>query len=316
MEFYMAPMEGLTGYVFRNAYEKHFGNVDKYFTPFIANKKLAAKEINDILPEHNVGMKVVPQILTNRAEDFVCIAKELKEYGYQEVNLNLGCPSGTVVAKKRGAGFLSVPEELDSFLEDIYETCPLQISIKTRIGIAYEEEWEQLLNIYEKYPLTELVVHPRVQKDFYKNNPRMDAFFYAMEHSRHSLCYNGNIFSLEDYVNLQRELQRPGTKEVTKVMLGRGILRNPGFIGNLKNSEVILKKQTLREFHDDILNGYQSVMCGDKNTLFKMKELWFYLGNLFTNPDKYLKKVKKTERIAEYVACVNALFLEQELKEM
>ena len=96
MKFYLAPMEGLTGFVFRNAYQKHFGNIDTYFTPFINNKKMNYKEIKDILPEHNEGMHVVPQILTNRAEDFLAIAKELGNYGYESVNLNLGCPSGTV----------------------------------------------------------------------------------------------------------------------------------------------------------------------------------------------------------------------------
>lgn len=133
MKFYLAPMEGLTGFVFRNAYQKHFGNIDTYFTPFINNKKMNYKEIKDILPEHNEGMHVVPQILTNRAEDFLAIAKELGNYGYESVNLNLGCPSGTVVAKHRGAGFLAVPEELDHFLEEIFAECPLRISVKTRV---------------------------------------------------------------------------------------------------------------------------------------------------------------------------------------
>ena len=167
MKFYLAPMEGLTGFVFRNAYQKHFGNIDTYFTPFINNKKMNYKEIKDILPEHNEGMHVVPQILTNRAEDFLAIAKELGNYGYESVNLNLGCPSGTVVAKHRGAGFLAVPEELDHFLEEIFAECPLRISVKTRVGVNDAGEWEHLLSIYEKYPMEELIIHPRVQKDFY-----------------------------------------------------------------------------------------------------------------------------------------------------
>lgn len=144
MKFYLAPMEGLTGFVFRNAYQKHFGDIDTYFTPFINNKKMNYKEIKDILPEHNKGMHVVPQILTNRAEDFLAIAKELGNYGYESVNLNLGCPSGTVVTKHRGAGFLAVPEELDHFLEEIFADCPLRISVKTRIGINDAGEWERI----------------------------------------------------------------------------------------------------------------------------------------------------------------------------
>jgi len=117
MKYYMAPMEGLTGYIYRNAYQKYFHDIDRYFTPFITNKKLDFKVKKDIDPEHNQGMEVVPQILTNQPDDFVSIVNQLKQYGYDEVNLNLGCPSGTVVAKNRGAGFLAVPDELDSFLD-------------------------------------------------------------------------------------------------------------------------------------------------------------------------------------------------------
>lgn len=171
MQFYMAPMEGITGYVFRNAYQKNFGGIDRYFTPFITNKKMNYKELNDIAPEHNRGMQVIPQILTNRADDFCEIARELEQYGYGIVNLNLGCPSGTVAAKKRGAGFLTEPDALDRFLEEIFTDCPLQISIKTRIGIEEDAEWKQLLTIYNRYPLEELIVHPRVLKDFYRNTP-------------------------------------------------------------------------------------------------------------------------------------------------
>lgn len=318
MQFYMAPMEGLTGYIYRNAYEKHFGGIDRYFTPFITNKKLNHKEINDVLPQHNVGMQVVPQILTNRAEDFVCIAKELEQYGYEEVNLNLGCPSGTVTAKNRGAGFLALPEELDAFLEEIFADCPLKISIKTRIGKEDSGEWERLLAIYEKYPLSELIVHPRVQKDFYKNTPDMEAFLFAMEHSRHSLCYNGDIHSRADYDRLCENIQEKlaGQTSLEKVMLGRGILKNPGLVQLLRMGESKVTKEKLHAFHDDILHGYQEVMSGDKNTLFKMKELWFYLGDNFMAPEKYLKKIKKAERLIEYETVVAALFREQELKQM
>ena len=195
MKFYLAPMEGLTGFVFRNAYQKHFGDIDTYFTPFINNKKMNYKEIKDILPEHNKGMHVVPQILTNRAEDFLAIAKELGNYGYESVNLNLGCPSGTVVTKHRGAGFLAVPEELDHFLEEIFADCPLRISVKTRIGINDAGEWERILSIYEKYPMEDLIIHPRVQKDFYNNTPDMDAFFYMRWKTADTPCVTTVIFA-------------------------------------------------------------------------------------------------------------------------
>ena len=319
MKFYLAPMEGLTGFVFRNAYQKHFGDIDTYFTPFINNKKMNYKEIKDILPEHNKGMHVVPQILTNRAEDFLAIAKELGNYGYESVNLNLGCPSGTVVTKHRGAGFLAVPEELDHFLEEIFADCPLRISVKTRIGINDAGEWERILSIYEKYPMEELIIHPRVQKDFYNNTPDMDAFLYAVENSRHTLCYNGDICSVDDYKawiqkmeGKDREHGSGSTAQHTEhMMLGRGILKNPGRVGELMGHAPITKDQ-FHAFHDDVLKGYLDVMSGERNTLFRMKELWFYFAKYFTEPEKYVKQIKKTQRVAEYRVIVDNLFRERE----
>lgn len=307
MQFYMAPMEGLTSYIYRSAYHKYFHDVDKYFTPFITNKIMSYKEINDILPEHNEGMQVVPQILTNRAQDFLALAGALKEYGYTCVNLNLGCPSGTVVSKNRGAGFLALPEELDHFLEEIFAACPLKISIKTRIGKEHVEEWDRLRSIYEKYPLEELIIHPRLRVDYYKNKPNMDAFLAAAASSRHSLCYNGDICSAEDFWNVSKQFQT-----VEKMMLGRGLIAHPGLPGAIK-SGTKLQKDTLLDFHNDILSGYCAIMSGDRNTLFKMKELWHYLGENFTNSSKYIKKIKKAERLIEYEAAVRSLFAEQEL---
>lgn len=330
MQFYMAPMEGLTGYVFRNAYQKYYGGVERYFTPFITNKKLNHKELNDVLPDHNKGMDVVPQILTNHAEDFLCIAKELEKFGYKTVNLNLGCPSGTVVAKNRGAGFLALPEELDAFLDEIYTKCPLSISIKTRIGKENEEEWERLLAIYEKYPVEELIIHPRVQKDFYKNTVHLEAFALAIQKSQHSLCYNGDICSAADCDNFMKRFP-----QVDKVMLGRGLLKRPwlmeemhrsvlteeeekvsGSAGYMRKTErnTETEKERFLAFHDEILHGYMSIMSGDKNTLFKMKELWVYFAESFTSPEKYMKKIRKSERICEYETWVDALLREQELK--
>lgn len=319
MKFYLAPMEGLTGFVFRNAYQKHFGDIDTYFTPFINNKKMNYKEIKDILPEHNKGMHVVPQILTNRAEDFLAIAKELGNYGYESVNLNLGCPSGTVVTKHRGAGFLAVPEELDHFLEEIFADCPLRISVKTRIGINDAGEWERILSIYEKYPMEELIIHPRVQKDFYNNTPDMDVFLYAVENSRHTLCYNGDICSVDDYKAWIQKMERKDrehgsgstAQHAEHMMLGRGILKNPGLVGELMGHAPITKDQ-FHAFHDDVLKGYLDVMSGERNTLFRMKELWFYFAKYFTEPEKYVKQIKKTQRVAEYRVIVDNLFREQE----
>ena len=323
MKYYMAPMEGLTGYVYRNAYHKFFRPMDRYFTPFIANKKMSNREIRDLLPEHNEGMHVVPQILTNRSEDFLVVAKEIAQYGYDTVNLNVGCPSGTVVAKGRGAGLLAEPEVLDRFLYEIFEGYAGKISVKTRIGMEDENEWQDILAVYEKYPLEELIIHPRVRKDFYKGKPRLDAFSYAMEESGHRLCYNGDICSAED---LQDRKER--FPDLDRVMLGRGLLCNPFLIEMSKTADDVgrktaddaahdhmqEKKDRLYAFHQEILEGYIQIMSGDRNVLFRMKELWCYLGDCFTNADKYLKKIKKSERLVAYQAAVDALFREQELR--
>ena len=189
MKFYLAPMEGITGYIYRQAYNSCFKPMDRYFTPFLAPKHksgFSSKELNDILPEHNQGLCLIPQILTHSAEDFLWVCEELAEYGYRTVNLNLGCPSGTVVTKKKGAGFLAEPEDLSLFLEEVCNGLekihasdgkPVRLSIKTRIGMKEASEFPRLLAIYNHYPLEELIVHPRVREDYYKGKIRME-FWY------------------------------------------------------------------------------------------------------------------------------------------
>lgn len=305
MKIYMAPMEGLTGYVYRNAYHRYFHDVDRYFTPFLANRRLSHKERLDVLPEHNEGMEVVPQILANQADVFLEIAGQLQEYGYREVNLNLGCPSGTVAAKGRGAGFLAYPERLDQFLVQIFENCRIRISVKTRIGVESEEEWPKLLEIYNRYPLAELIVHPRVQKDFYRIPVRPEAFAYAAEHTEHVICYNGDIRSVEDYRMLCGKFQMP-----ERVMLGRGLLVRPELAGEIRRPEEESSRSldTLAAFHQEILEGYCRILSGDKNVLYKMIELWHYMGQGFDGSEKYLKKLKKARSVREYELAVQEIF--------
>lgn len=310
-KFYFAPLEGINGYVYRNAYHRYFGEIDKYFTPFLKPNqfgRFSSREKNDILPEHNVGMNTVPQILTNSAEDFVRTARKLKEYGYEEVNLNLGCPSRTVVTKKRGSGFLAFPEELDYFLEEIFSGVDVQISIKTRIGKESPDEFSHLLEIFRKYPLSELIVHPRVQTDFYKNTPNWEVFRLALANGNRNICYNGDIFSVEDY-----ERFRAAFPEVKCVMLGRGILANPGLICMLKGKGVPAK-ETLRAFHEQIYTDYQAILSGERDVLFKMKELWQNMAPLFTNYEKYAKMIRKATRLMAYERAVEELFAGEDLK--
>ena len=305
MKIYLAPLEGITGHIYRTALKECFDGFDKYFIPFISpNQKghFSTREKKDVLPENNRGVLAVPQILTNQAEDFIETAKKLAEYGYEEVNLNLGCPSRTVVTKGRGAGFLEEPDRLDRFLDEIFKKREWKISVKTRIGMSEPEEFEDLLKIYNRYPLEELIVHPRVQQQFYKGHPDLDAFADAVKECKHTLCYNGDIFTTEDMEKLKKRFP-----EASCIMLGRGILRNPELIEIMESGEKKIDAKKLRAFHDQIYQDYQEVSCGDKNVLFKMKELWCYLGTLFPDKEKQLKKIRKAEKLDRYEAVVEEL---------
>ena len=307
MKFYFAPLEGVTGYIYRNAYNNFFGRIDKYFTPFVSptsNKCFTSRELNDILPEHNKGLPTIPQILTNNAESFIYTMNELKNLGYDEVNLNLGCPSGTVVAKGKGSGFLAQKEELDRFLYDIFNEASVNISIKTRIGKDSSEEFYELIKIFNKYPLEELIIHPRLQKDFYKNTPNIELFKEALNSSKNPICYNGDIFNVNDYNKLMEECP-----SLNSVMLGRGLIANPGLISEIEESK-ISDKEMLRSFHDEVYTGYKGILSGDRNVLFKMKEFWFYMINMFSEADKYSKKIRKSKSVREYESIISIMFNE------
>lgn len=310
MKYYFAPMEGITGYVYRNAHKTFFPHIDKYFAPFLVptqNKKLSQREKNDILPEHNEGIFLVPQILTNRAEDFIWASLELKNYGYEEVNINLGCPSKTVVSKKRGAGFLKDLEGLNTFFDQVFSALPMKVSVKTRLGMDNPDEFYRLIEIYNQYPIKELIIHPRIQKDYYNNTPNLAIFKDALSKSLNPVCYNGNLFTSEAYHDFAREFP-----EVEQVMMGRGLLSNPGLAGQIKGEKPVTT-ETLEAFHSQILSGYEKIMSGDRNVLFKMKELWAYMLPVFEDSKKIGKCIRKAQHLTEYREAVNGLFRSKKL---
>ncbi len=309
MKLYFAPLEGITGYVFRNAFHQVFeaetNKIDKYFSPFISpgvNQPLTPKELRDIHPDNNKGICLVPQILANNADDFLLATKYIKELGYDEVNLNLGCPSGTVVAKKKGSGLLGEPDMLERMLDKIYATTDMKVSIKTRIGKDSPDEFPELMDIFNKFPIYELIIHPRIRSDFYKNTPNKEMFNLAVKESKHKLCYNGDVVTKQGFEKIEQEYSR-----IDAIMIGRGFLQNPMLADAiLEGKEPDMKK--IREFHDVLLAGYVEVMSGERPVLFKMKELWFYLINLFDDADKYGKKIRKTEKLDVYKEVVKGLF--------
>lgn len=311
MDFYLAPMEGITGYLYRNTYHQHYQPMKRYFSPFLVpnqNKTLSSRELNDILPEHNQGLNLVPQVLTNHAEGLIWTADKIRQLGYPELNINLGCPSKTVVTKGKGSGFLAKPEELDRFFDLVFAKVKIEISVKTRIGKESPEEFSGLLKIYNQYPIKELIIHPRIQTDYYKNKPNLEVFEVAQKESENPVCYNGDIFSPEDY-----EAFITRFPNVKAIMLGRGVIGNPALPGIL-SGQTEFDWPRLREFHDRICSGYQEVLSGDRNVLFKMKELWFYMSHCFTDSQKYWKKIKKAQKLPDYQAAVAELFREQAAK--
>lgn len=302
MKFYLAPMEGLTGYVYRNAHRECFGSLDRYFTPFLASKKLNSKEKKEVFPENNLNIDVVPQILTNKSEEFIAIVKQLEQRGYTRVNLNLGCPSGTVTAKNRGAGFLKVVDELEKFLEEIFKSSPLSISVKTRIGAYHTEEFAQLIELYNKFPMEELIVHPRLMTEFYSGTPHLEEFALAVKNCVHPLCYNGDINTIDDYNRITKLFP-----SIDRIMLGRGILANPGLVNEINGAEPITTEE-LKKFHAHVYEGYKESIGDERNTLFKMKELWVFMGKFLGNNEKVIKEIRKAGNYMEYeIAVRNAM---------
>lgn len=302
MKLYFAPLEGITTYLYRNAYEKLYGNVDKYFAPFISPAEkcpMTNKEKKDLLPENNVGINLVPQILTCKSEHFNEAVAEIKDMGYREVNLNIGCPSGTVCAKGKGAGFLREPEMLKSFLDDIYSYGAkenISISVKTRLGYADPEEFHKLMEIFNEFPISELIVHARVKTDLYRGEPRLDYYSYAIENSKNPLVYNGNVYSKED---LQNYCKITNCNIVT-LMLGRGLITNPGLTNELLTGSPEFDYKKFWEFHDLVYHEYQKILSPDINTLYRMKELWTYWRANFEGSDKIFKHIVKAKKYAEY----------------
>lgn len=311
-QFYLAPMEEVTGYVYRNVYHAMFGDMDRYFTPFIAPTKkkiLKTRERKEVAPENNQGMNVVPQILTNDTEQFLDTCNMLIGLGYHEVNLNLGCPAATVVSKKKGSGFLDDIGRLDQFFETVFEEIAAlpeerkcRVSVKTRIGMEFPEEFEDIMEVYNRYPFSEIIIHPRLQKDYYQNHPNLDVFGEALKQSAHPVCYNGDIFTKEDYDTFCGRFPT-----VERVMLGRGVVTNPGLVREIRTGQTITTTE-LEEYHDRLYAGYREAMGSEKDALFKMKEVWSYLGKMFPELERELKKVRKANRPEEYQEAVRRVF--------
>ncbi len=300
MEFYMAPLEGITGALFRKLYQKHFYPFERLYTPFFGNTGFNTKEMRELDATEAGGVPVIPQILSNKAEDFLLISGKMKDSGYTAVNLNLGCPAGTVVSKGRGSGFLKHIDALDTFLGEICEKSPLPISVKTRIGFDDESVWPELLSVYNRHPITELIVHPRLRTDLYRPPVRTDAFAYAYQNAKMPLVYNGDINTVEDYERIC--VAFPG---IRAVMIGRGILRNPGLLGEIHGEAPVTDRQ-IRDWLTDLC-AQNLAAYTETPTLYKLKEIWSYLQERYPDRKKELKQLFKAKKLYEYENAMAAI---------
>ena len=299
MRYYFAPMEGITDSIYRQTHHKYYPGLDRYYMPFLSptiHRTLTHKEDRELPMADSVPFCAVPQILTKVAEDFLWAAGICRDRGYEEVNLNLGCPSGTVVSKGKGSGMLRDIDGLDRFLEDIFAASPLPISVKTRLGLENGEEFSRLLDIFNRYPIQELTVHPRVRKQFYDGSVDMEMFRYAVANSRNPLCYNGDLTSLQQIETFRQEF--PG---IEAVMIGRGLIADPGM---LSPGTVA----TLEAFHNELLERYLEAFGGSRNAMFRLKENWHFLITQFEGSEKLWKQLRKTTDLGEFRAITTQIF--------
>lgn len=292
MNYYFAPMEGLTDSIYRLQHHRFFGGVDRYYMPFFSptiHRTLTSKETRELPRADSVPFTVVPQVMTKCAEDFLWAAEVVRDLGYNEINLNIGCPSGTVVAKGKGSGMLRDLEELTKFFDSIFAVSSLPVTVKTRIGLESPEEFPAVLELYNRYPIKELTIHPRVRKQFYEGQVHREWFTYAVQHSTIPLCFNGDIRTLSDVSVLQEEY--PG---LNAVMIGRGLIADPGML--VGGTDI----GTLESFLNALMDDYAVEFASCRNALFRMKENWAYLHDRFTGSDKLWKKMRKTTDAAEF----------------
>lgn len=293
MRYYFAPMEGITDSVYRSLHHKYFPGIHQYYTPFFSptiHRSLTKKEQRELPMADSICYTVIPQILTKIPADFQWIAQMCAEAGYQEVNLNLGCPSGTVTAKGKGSGMLTDPEALNSFLDRIFAASPLPVSVKTRLGFRDPEEFPRLLEVFNQYPIKELTIHPRVRAQFYNGAVDLNAFSYAAQKAKVPLCFNGNLNSTEDISAIS--LKFPN---VNAVMLGRGLIADPGMLSSEGTTA-----EKLEQFTAELLEEYTRTFESERNAMFRMKENWRYLLCKFENSEKLGKQLRKTTDISQF----------------
>ncbi len=305
MKFYFAPLEGLTDEAHRRIHHKYFPGIDRYYMPFLSptqTHKLSPREVRE-LPPSRKDLTAIPQLLTKSVEDYLWAAECCAEQGYQEVNLNVGCPSGTVVAKGKGSGMLADLDSLTRFLDQIFARCPLSISVKTRLGMESVEEFPKILDCFNRYPICELTVHPRMRKQFYKGSVDLEAFRYALQNSKAPVCYNGDICTQDDLQKLHEQFP-----SLQAVMIGRGLIGNPSMLHGT------LDRKTLYSYHEELIEEYCHIFGHAHNAMCRMKEHWHMLISLFENGEKLGKQLRKCTNFEQFRAIATEILTQLPLR--
>ncbi len=307
-KLYLAPLRGFTDYIYRNTFARHFDGFDNAVTPFIPTlKTIRAKpsHLKDVLPENNLAIPVVPQIIGNNHENFIPLARQLAGLGYDTVNWNLGCPFPMVAKKQRGSGLLPYPDRIDHFLEKTVPAIPNRLSVKIRLGRKTPDEVFKLLPVLNRYPLKEIIIHPRTGVQMYSGEPDLDTFEQCLEATHHRIMYNGDINNLATFKRLAGRFE-----EIKHWMIGRGAIINPFLPAIIKagKDDFTNRVERFRCFYEDLFGEYQSVFFGPGHLLERMKGFWFYFSQAFEDGRKIRKKVHRTLKLDRYMDIVERFF--------
>jgi tRNA-dihydrouridine synthase B len=304
---YMAPIRGVTDHIYRNTFAEHFNGFDLSIAPFIASpvgSKIRQKYLKGVLPENNPNMPVIPQILSKSADGFILLASRIFDLGYETVNWNLGCPYPQVANKQRGSGLLPHTDLIQSLLDHVIPSINGQLSIKTRLGRNTKKEIFALLPVLDAYPIQEIIIHPRTGVQMYEGTPDLDAFEACLNLTRHPVVYNGDIRTADDFNRLSGRFAT-----INRWMIGRGALMNPFLPEVIKTENKPgdrIKK--LKSFHDALFVQYSRVLSGPTHILDRMKGLWKYFSQPFSDDPKHMKKIKKAKTLNQYRSITNTFF--------
>ena len=309
-ELILAPLHGFTDVIFRSIFSKYFSGFDEAIAPFIStmeHKRINPVRTRDVLPARNKHLPVTPQILSNSPRDFVSLALHLFDMGHYCVNWNLGCPQLKVVKKKKGAGLIPFVDEIDAFLDFVFnEITPMKLSIKVRLGKKHPDEIYPLLMVFDKYPLKEIILHPRTGAQFYTGDADIEAFASVLKETNHKMVYNGDIIDEQFFLKIQKKFPL-----IKRFMIGRGALENPFLPSIIKNYSKISEQESIEKlfnFIDDLFNAYKEHKR-DEKLIGKMKGFWTYFRKSFHKNEKAFKKILLSQTEKEYETAVKFFFV-------